>query len=69
MAHGCSILLEDGSGTLLLEDGAHLLLEDCVPVEDTFGGWAEQATIRESEIDLVTVLLLARRRRLRLTVG
>ena len=61
----------DYPGTLLLEENSRLVLEACpqpaagIPV----GGWAEPATVRENETDLVVAVIHSLRRRRRLTVG
>ena len=73
MADVCLLLLEDGSGFLLLEDKTtgRLELEVCPqPVGgELLGGWAEPAIVRENETDLVIAVLHSLRRRRRLTVG
>ena len=71
MNDGCFLLLEDGSGSLLLEDGFHLLLEQCVPSSTAVSGgwWGEDWRPREGEAQLVVALTVALRRRRRLTVG
>lgn len=63
------LALETDDGTLLLEQSTdRLLLESC-PDEGGFGGWAEQAVVREREAELVLAAVLSLRRRRRLTVG
>lgn len=58
-------------GTLRLEDAGRLELEACPqPVSgEPLGGWAEPATVRENEVDLVIAVLHSLRGRRRLTVG